>query len=163
MNKLETSCLSGKTYEMAKLLIFQSAIIAFLFTNQTSASAKEIDWNKKLSKGYQQLTMGNTEQAEAIFSKIIQKYPTSAPCHTALGQTYKRLGKFDAARAEFVKATALDPNYAKAFYELGSLEEFDKHWAEAATAFERYLQLEPSTSERQALADRIKFCRSQLQ
>ena len=124
--------------------------------------SKEQDWQKVLAEGNHELVVGNTDHAVAIFSQKVKKYPSSAACHTALGRAYKRLGKIDEAKAEFKQATQLEPDFPDGFYELGVVEESDKHWVEASTDFEKYLVLKPESSERQALADRIKFCKDQL-
>ncbi len=124
--------------------------------------SKENDWQKILAEGNHELAVGNTDHAVAIFSKKVNKYPSSAACHTALGRAYKRLGKIDDAKAQFKQATQLEPNFPDGFYELGVIEESDKHWADASTAFEKYLLLKPESSERRALADRIKYCKDQL-
>jgi len=124
--------------------------------------AKEMDWQSVLADGYHELAIGNTEKAIDIFTRKQNKYPASAACHTALGRGYKRLGRIDDAKAEFRKATQLEPNYPDGFYELGVLQESDRNFSEAASCFEKYLQLKPEAGERQALADRIRYCRNQI-
>jgi Flp pilus assembly protein TadD len=137
-------------------------VLCSLVFSQSAVCAKDIDWDKELQTGYQQLTMGNSENAQGIFSKKVKKYPTSAACHTALGRAYKRLGKIDEAKGEFIQATKLDSNYADGFYELGVMQESDKQWLDASEAFQQYLRLKPSTADRKTIADRIQFCKSQL-
>lgn len=124
--------------------------------------AKEPDWQKTLSSGYHELAVGNTNHAVAIFSKKVNKYPSSAICHTALGRAYKRLGKIDQAKAEFHQATQLEPDFPDGFYELGVIEEGDKNWGAATAAFERYMQLNPSVGARENVPDRIRFCQGHL-
>lgn len=92
----------------------------------------------------------------------MKSHPKSAACHTALGRAYKRLGKIDDAKAEFKAATQLEPDFPDGFYELGTIEESDKNWSAAVSAFEKYQQLKPEASARAGMADRIKFCRDRL-
>jgi Tfp pilus assembly protein PilF len=122
--------------------------------------AKEIDWDKTLASGYHELAIGNTEKAQSVFEGKSQKYPQSGACHTALGKTYKKLGKTSQAKMEFQKACQSEPSFAESFYELAVLEEGDRNWDNAASSFEKYMQLKPELANRQGMADRIKFCRS---
>ncbi len=140
-------------------LIFGSIL---LLATASIAYAKT-DWQKSLDKGYHELAVGNTENAIAIFSSKVKSHPDSAACHTALGRAYKRLGKLDEAKSEFKQATQLEPTYPEGFYELGVLQEFDKNWTDAVSAFQRYLVLRPEAGERRALEDRIHFCQSNIQ
>jgi tetratricopeptide (TPR) repeat protein len=144
MNSAKNSCLA--------LIAFGSLVVG-------SIPAFAADVN--LADGYQQLSVGNTEKAVDIFTRKVSKNPTSAACHTALGKALKRLGRIDEAKAEFRKATEVGPDFPDGFYELGVVQESDRNWVEAAKCFERFLQLKPDASERQALTDRIQYCLSQ--
>jgi tetratricopeptide (TPR) repeat protein len=142
-----------------KLVLALSSTVV-LFCCAFPSFSHDIDWQKTLEKGNHELAVGNTENAVAIFSSKVKKYPTSAACHTALGRAYKRLGKISEAKSEFHDATQLDPAYADGFYEFGVVQESDQNWADAASSFETYLRLKPDASERQALSDRIIYCKN---
>ncbi len=118
------------------------------------------DWNKALSSGYNQLTMGNTETALAFFQKQSAKYPNSGQCHLGIGKCLKRLTKYSEAKAEFRTAVQLEPTLADAWYELGTVCESDQEWDNASKAFSRFLDLKPDAGQRQAVVDRIRFCDS---
>jgi tetratricopeptide (TPR) repeat protein len=124
------------------------------------AGNKPPDWDKTLEKGVYQLSIGNTKEAAEFFEGKVKKYPDSGACHTQLGKALKRLGKFSEAKAEFRKATEVEPTYADGFYELGSLLEGDRDFSGAAQAFERFLQLKPDAADRQTITDRIRECRN---
>lgn len=143
--------------------LFSLALSVVLCLWGTSISFAKTDWEKTLAKGYQELSVGNTENAITIFSIKVKGHPDSAACRTALGRAYKRKGRIDDAKAEFKQATQLEPTYPDGFYELGVVQESDKNWADAASAFEHYLVLKPDASERRALEDRIIFCRNEIQ
>lgn len=118
------------------------------------------DWDKALSSGYNQLTMGNTEKALEFFRKQSAKYPSSGACHLGIGKCLKRLSKFSDAKIEYRTAVGLDPNLAEAWYELGTCYESDQEWDNAVTAFSKFLELKPDAGQRQAVNDRIRFCES---
>lgn len=118
------------------------------------------DWNKALSSGYNQLTMGNTEAALAFFQKQSAKYPNSGQCHLGVGKCLKRLMKISEAKTEFRTAVQLEPTLADAWYELGTVCEGDQEWDNASKAFSKFLELKPDAGQRQAIVDRIRFCDS---
>jgi tetratricopeptide (TPR) repeat protein len=142
--------------------LFVLAMLAVTFC-PTVLAAKDVDWDKTLFRGYDQLGKGNTEEAIKFFQEKVRKYPTSAECHTGLGKSLKRLHKISEAKEEFRRATECDPNFADGFYELGAVLEDDKDWQNAATAFEKFLQLKPDSGNRKTVADRITYCRGQQQ
>lgn len=123
--------------------------------------AKEQNWEEVLKNGSHLLAIGETEKAISFFEQKTKKYPTSGACHTYLGRALKRLGKLDLAKTEFKTATEVEPGYADGYYELGVLQESDKQWADAASAFSRYIELKPDNSQRRTIEDRIKYCKGQ--
>jgi Tfp pilus assembly protein PilF len=134
--------------------------VAGLLWPATALGAKTINWDKKLEHGYQQLSIGNVDEAINIFSSKVKSYPQSGACHTALGKALKKKGKLGQAKAEFRQATSVEPNFADAYYEVAAMEESDKEYQQAATDFDKYLSLNPQT-DRKAVADRIRFCQEQ--
>ena len=143
--------------------LFVLAILATTMFSPAAMASKDMDWDKTLAHGYDQLGKGNTEEAIKIFQEKVRKYPTSAECHTGLGKSLKRLHKISEAKEEFRRATESDPNFADGFYELGAVLEDDKDWQNAAAAFEKYLQLKPDSGNRKTVADRITYYRGQQQ
>lgn len=125
-------------------------------------AAKTPDWLKQLEKGYYEMSIGNLDKAKSIFASKVKKYPNSGACHTALGQVYKKYGKQQEAKQQFREATEVEPTFADGFYELGVMQESDKEWPQAASSFERYLALKPEAAKRQAVADRIRFCKEHV-
>lgn len=125
------------------------------------AKAK-IDWDKRLAKGYNQLSIGNYKEAVAIFSKEVDKHPESGAARTAQGKAFKQVGKMGEAKAAFRRSTEVEPDFAEAWYELGVICESDKEYSEANKSFERYLQLAPLSSKKKSVEDRIQFCRQNM-
>lgn len=143
------------------VLASTSVAISILFGPALVGEAKSPpDFEKLLQKGNYELQIGNTEKAIGLFKEKTKKYPQSGACHTALGRAFKRLGKTSEAKAEFKAATEAEPTYAPGFYELGVVLEGDQEFQAAADAFEKFVALSPDAGQRQAVTDRIKFCRS---
>jgi tetratricopeptide (TPR) repeat protein len=133
-------------------------LLAFLPAN----AAKSIDWQKRLEKGYYEMSIGNLEKASDIFVKQIKSYPTAGAPHTALGQVLKRQGKFQEAKNEFNKACEVDPSYAEGFYELGVMLEANKEYEAASNAFEKFTALAPNSPKKAGVIDRIRFCKEHI-
>lgn len=142
------------------VLIPITFIVAGFLSLPSFAARQPASWEKELSSGYNQLTMGNTEKALDFFRKESQKYPSSGACHLGIGKCLKRLSKFSEAKTEFRSATELEPTLPDAFYELGTVCEGDQEWDNAVKAFSRFLELKPDAGQRQAVVDRIRFCES---
>ncbi len=123
---------------------------------------KDIDWDKRLAKGYHQMSIGNYEEAVKMFGSEVDKHPESGAARTALGMAQKRQGKMGEAKSSFRRATEVEPGFAEGHYELGAMLENDKEYSEALKCFERYLQLAPLSSKKQSVEDRVKFCRQKI-
>ncbi len=132
-----------------------------LLSLQAPAQAKEVNFDEVLKSGNYMLQIGESEKAVSFFAAKTKKYPSSGACHTALGRALKRLGKLDQAKEEFRAAMEVEPAYADGFYEFGVLSESDKQWAQAAEAFEKYIELKPDNAQRRTIEDRIKYCKAQ--
>ncbi len=123
---------------------------------------KPIDWDKKLVKARQLMDTNNVEEAMKIYDEQLKKHPEVAPLHCDFGKCLKKRGKLSLARSEFKRATEVDPNYAESWYELGAMYESDKDYQLAVNSFERYLSLAPYSERKDAVKDRLNFCKQKL-
>lgn len=90
----------------------------------------------------------DTEQFEAAIAplqKILTEKPDLAYAHFQLGYAYTALKRNDEARAEYERATALDPKMSEAFLNLGILLT-EKDPAAAAVPLRRAVELLPAQS-----------------
>ena len=71
--------------------------------------------------GYQMLKMGDTAAAMFLLEQNAKAYPRSSGAAFGLGRAYQTAGRLTAARAEFVRALALDPANERAKTALGAL------------------------------------------
>jgi TolA-binding protein len=124
--------------------------------------SRVVDWNKVLSAGYKNMSLGNVAEAMATFQSKCNKYPDSAACHTALGVSLKKLGKLTQAKSEFRRATEVEPSFADSYYELGAMLDSDKDYSGALQAFERYVDLKPESDRKSAVQERIRFCKEHI-
>lgn len=143
-------------------LVLAASTIALLTQSGQAVDAKGIDWEKRLSKGYSELHLGNVDKAIELFGSDVQKHPESGAARTAYGIAMKKKGKIAEAKGEFRRATEVEPDFAESYYELGAICESDKEYCEAAKSFERYVQLAPTSNKRKTVEDRILFCRSNM-
>ena len=146
--------------------VTQVALIAVLMLGLRLAvqpvMSKASDWDKKLEKGYYELSIGNVERAIRFFQEKVKAHPDSGACHTALGLALKKHGRLQEAKAEFAAATAAEPGFANGFYELGSMQEGDKEYAAAAQSFERFLKLSGDTTRKAVDGERLRFCKEHM-
>ena len=84
--------------------------------------------------------------AERAFRKAIEVEPTYWVAQNALGNFLFRHGRTSSAIATYRRVTELIPASALAFNNLGAALEFSGDFQGAATAFDRSLSLEPSSS-----------------
>jgi tetratricopeptide (TPR) repeat protein len=138
--------------------VFLDAVLAL----EASAAPKVIDWDKKLAKPRHLTETNNVDEAIKIYEDLLKKHADAAPVHTDLGKCYKIRGKASMAKAEFKRATEVEPTYAEGWYELGAMYQSDKEYDLASQAFSRFIQLAPYSEKKDAVLDRIKFCKSQL-
>jgi tetratricopeptide (TPR) repeat protein len=138
-----------------------AALLAVLGT--TMASAKPIDWDQKLVKERQLVATNNIEEAMKILDDYLVKHQDVGALHTDKGKCLKKRGRTGEARTEFQVSTQVDPDYAEAWYELGAIQQSDKDYDAAAKSFDQYLQLNPGATNRDAVKERINFCKTNSQ
>ena len=92
---------------------------------------------------YRHQMKGDLEQAEKLYRRSIQSYPT-AEAYTFLGWTYSFMGDYDAAIAECQHAIEIDPDFGNPYNDIGAYliakGQFDEAipWLEKATCAVRY-------------------------
>ncbi len=64
---------------------------------------------------------GNNEEAIGMYAEIVARHPDHAPSYEGLAISQSRLRQYDEARRNFETAIRLDPDSARANYQLGQL------------------------------------------
>lgn len=96
-------------------------------------------------------SQGKSDEAEALYRKILDAHPDTPGIHYHLGQIELdragASGPTDAAKAEFQKETQVDPTNASAEFVLGELARRAGDWNTAIPHFTRAAQLDAGFSE----------------
>jgi len=85
--------------------------------------------------------------AAEAYRRRIEANPNSGEAHRQLGEIYFLQGRDEQALAEFLAATWLDPRDAKAFAAAGQVQARLLKYADAVTALDRALSLDPGLKE----------------
>ena len=94
-------------------------------------------------KAYEHQMQGEFDQAEALYRKSIEIFPT-AEAYTFLGWTYSLMGKYDDAITECRKAIQVDPDFGNPYNDIGAYliekgrPEEAIPWLEKAIVAKRY-------------------------
>jgi len=100
--------------------------------------------------------MGEWEQAENCYRKVIELRPEHSDSHNNLGIVLKRQGRMRDAGAAFEQALSLDPDHARAHHNLGNLYRRAGHLPEAIRHFRAAIDAGLQTTDaRQALVNAL--------
>ena len=98
-------------------------------------------WN---NLGYIHSKFNEHEQAARCYRRAIEINPKYVLAQNNLAFAYNKLGDYDKAIACSLKTIELDSNYAKGWNNLGVAYFKQKRWREAADAFGRAAELDPT-------------------
>jgi tetratricopeptide (TPR) repeat protein len=144
-------------------IITATALTVAVAASFTPVDCKsKIDWDKKLAKGFRDIEIGEYDKALKFFQDEVDHHPESGAARTGVGMALKAKGKSGEAVAAIRRATEVEPDYAEAYYQLGSLLESNKDYSEACNCFERFLQLAPISSKKASVEERIKNCKQNM-
>lgn len=90
----------------------------------------------------------NTEERLRLAQQLVEAYPKSARAMTVLGSAYAQISDHNNARASYMKAIELDPNWVGGYVNLGnSLMNIDpKYLKKAEENFSKVVELKPDLS-----------------
>jgi cytochrome c-type biogenesis protein CcmH/NrfG len=99
------------------------------------------------------LSLGNdyfdTEQAQKAihaYSQVLEIQPNNPNVLTDQGVMYRKVGWYDKALENFVKAQKLDPNHLQSLYNIGIVYAVDMKQPEKAVPYwKKYLQMDPNS------------------
>ncbi len=81
--------------------------------------------------------------------------PIQAENELKIGRFYMRRGRWKAAAGRFEEATKWNPQLADAYLLLGEAREKLKEWPAARAAYEKFLELAPSSKDAAAVRRRL--------
>ncbi len=96
-----------------------------------------------LNMGIALLNMRRYDDAQKILAKSVERDPRSARAWYNLALLARAIGDPGAARDDFQKAAAIDPDDSATRYFLGYLASQDEKYADAAKEFGRAIELDP--------------------
>ncbi len=88
-------------------------------------------------------SIGNLEQYENYYTKMIAAFPKMAEAYAMLGFVDYYLGKEEAAIGSFQKATELNPYLFPAYYNLGVIYFKNHNYAESLLFFKKAVTISP--------------------
>lgn len=148
--------------KISKAIFLATLCLSFVTASVPVFSKSNIDWDKKLAKGFRDLEIGEYDRAMSFFQSEVDHHPECGAARTGLGLAFKKKGRAAEAIAAIRRATEVDPDYAESHYELGALLESNKDYSEACKCFERYLQLAPLSNKKDSVEDRIRNCKQNM-
>jgi Flp pilus assembly protein TadD len=107
--------------------------------------------NDLLDEAQRNIDANNFEAAIAPLQKFIAEKPEVAFAHFQLGYAYTALKRGDDARAEYERATALDPKMPEAYLNLGILLLDKQEYAAAVAPLSKAVELLPAQSRPRSL------------
>jgi tetratricopeptide (TPR) repeat protein len=87
---------------------------------------------------------GNPEKAISFYQKALAKDKNFVQSHYGLAFVYCQQGKLEESWRETNLLLQINPNFALGYYQLGLIYEKQGRKKEAASAYQRYLELQPS-------------------
>ena len=124
-----------------------SEVLAFSLeqSSQTRTQKLSNPLNDLLKEAEHDIDNNQFEAAIAPLQKLLAEKPDIAWAHFQLGYAYTALKRADEARAEYERATALDPKMSEAFLNLGILLS-EKQPSAAVAPLRRAVELLPAQS-----------------
>jgi tetratricopeptide (TPR) repeat protein len=89
----------------------------------------------------QKATAEKPEEAEKYLTKAVEIYPQFAAAWTLLGDIHRQRNEFDAARTDYARAAAADPQFVNPTYGLAVIAMQEKKWDEAVRLSDQVLKL----------------------
>ena len=119
------------------------------------------DLEALLGVGYLYVQQRAYSKAKGYYLRAAQVAPGSLEARTHLGTVAYFLGDVDEALHHYDQVLSVDPDYTVALFEMGAVLRFGKGDLEgAATAWERFLGLDPEAEEAEQIRDLVAETRA---
>jgi protein O-mannosyl-transferase len=90
---------------------------------------------------------GYWRNSELLWTHTLACTANNATAHKSLGSTFVIQGHREEARAEFLRAIELKPDYAEAYYNLGVILADEGNEAQAVEQYRKAIQFDPANAE----------------
>ena len=126
-------------YEVGTIFLKRLGIAPGTTISVTSMAAPK-DAMRAYEKA-QKIKTEKPEEAEKYLTKAVEIYPQFAAAWTLLGDIHRQRNEFDAARIDYARATAADPQFVNPAYGLTMIAMQEKKWDEAIHLSDQVLKL----------------------
>ena len=114
--------------------------------------------------GNEYFDSNQVKDASEADDKALAIKPNSPNVLTDQGVMFKRLGWFDRAIANFIKANQVDPSHATSVYNLGIVYRYDlQDFPKAEEAWTKFLEISPTGPGSDRVRQDLEFLRSHPQ
>lgn len=103
---------------------------------------------------------GQAQKAINAYAKALELRPDDPNVLTDQGVMYLQTGANEKALADFEKAQTIDPKHLQSLYNIGVVNNDMKQFDKAAKAWNRYLELDPSSPKAQEVKARLEQLKS---
>jgi len=158
--------LAQKAYEIAKIACLPKKLEQQIKSLQQHLSTRVIDDSNTPKQpstilppsvaaveGRMRNAIGDYKYAAQILEQAVAARPENAEWRSELSSSYMGLGRNEDAIAQLKQAVKLAPDYATAWYNLGSANFRQKNRVAAVSAYRRFLEIEPHGVESDQLRD----------
>jgi tetratricopeptide (TPR) repeat protein len=112
-------------------------------TRAASLATRVSEGERQMVLGLEAAMKGNAAAVLSHYTTLVRLFPNDERAHTLLGNLYFSRQEYDAAIAEFVKSTTINPSFSQPYNQLGYAYRFLEKFADAENAFKKYVQLIP--------------------
>ncbi|MDH4163036.1 MAG: tetratricopeptide repeat protein [Nitrospirota bacterium] len=146
---------------LIKVVLNRSGILLtislfFLATPAWGQTAELTTYKRYVKSGFEQLDAKNFQSARDDFDSALRYYQSDGAAYLGLGAVYFHLKDDRAAERALTRALELNPQEKNAYQIMGEMAYRRDDPAEAITAWEKALAIDPSDAALKARLDRIK-------
>jgi tetratricopeptide (TPR) repeat protein len=136
-----------KTFALAQLGLANTAGTAKEFFDALGQavilSGKVSEPERLIIAGADAGAKGDVDRQKESLTKLVATYPNDERAHNLLGGYYFGRQEYEAAVAEYEKATAINPSFSQPYNQMGYAYRFLYKYPEAEKAFKKYIELIP--------------------
>ena len=139
--------------------ILQACVVSLVIAAGLGGPSVPLAWGQASEDALRdeitsKLSAGQTDAAVEQARLAVKQYPRSSPLYQLLGAALFKQGGNEEARKAFGRAIELDHGVPQNYYDLALVNLSDKRYADAATALETFLRLEPENAQAHLLLGR---------
>lgn len=129
------------------MIVFRWLLVLLLLCSAPAARAADEDMVEGdfVREANVDVLNGNFDRAIRVYQRMQKKFPRSPLSYFGMGKVYFMQFKWQEASECFITATTVDPRFANGYFYLGKTYWNWRKPAEGIAAFEKYLEVEPTS------------------